>query len=53
MEKVKLSLEELEIESFAVAAEEERGTVNANEFAPTARTFQCPCIELTSPHVCG
>ena len=48
MQKVKLSLEELEIESFAVAAEEERGTVNANEFAPTARTFQCPCYESIS-----
>lgn len=53
MQKVKLSLEELSVESFEVAAEEARGTVNANEFAPTARTFQCPCIELTSPAQCG
>jgi hypothetical protein len=45
MEKVKLSLEQLAVESFAVAAEEERGTVNACEFAPTARTMQCPCYE--------
>jgi hypothetical protein len=53
MEKVKLSLDELAVESFAVAAEEERGTVNAAEFAPTARTFQCPCIEHTAPAECG
>lgn len=53
MEKVKLSLDELSVESFEMAAEDARGTVNANEFAPTARTFQCPCIELTSPAQCG
>ena len=53
MEKVKLSLEELAVESFGVDVEVERGTVNANEFAPTARTIQCPCIALTSPAVCG
>ena len=53
MEKVKLSLDELSVESFEMAAEEVRGTVNANEFAPTARTFQCPCVEHTSPHECG
>jgi hypothetical protein len=53
MNKVKLSVEELSVESFELAAEEARGTVNANEFAPTARTFQCPCIELTSPYQCG
>ena len=48
MEKEKLSVEELTVESFAVAADEARGTVNANEFAPTARTMQCPCIESVS-----
>ena len=53
MEKIKLSLEELAVESFGVDAEVERGTVNANEFAPTARTRECPCIALTSPAVCG
>jgi len=53
MEKVKLSLEELAVESFGVDVEAERGTVNAQEFAPTARTIQCPCIALTSPAVCG
>jgi hypothetical protein len=53
MEKVKLSVEELTVESFAVAAEESRGTVNANEFGPTARTIQCPCIEHTAPAECG
>jgi hypothetical protein len=53
MKKVKLNVEELAVESFGVDAEVERGTVNANEFAPTARTIQCPCIALTSPAVCG
>ena len=48
MEKMKLSLDELNVESFAVAAEDERGTVNAHEFAPTARTMQCPCYESIS-----
>lgn len=53
MEKVKLSVDELQVESFGVDVEQERGTVNANEFAPTARTRECPCIALTSPYVCG
>ncbi|HEX8906950.1 MAG TPA: hypothetical protein VF771_19015 [Longimicrobiaceae bacterium] len=53
MQKVKLSVEELTIESFEVAAEDALGTVNAQEAAPTARTFYCPCIELTSPYQCG
>jgi hypothetical protein len=53
MEKVKLSMNELEVESFEVAAEEASGTVNAFEFAPTGRTRDCPCIELTGPASCG
>jgi hypothetical protein len=53
MEKVKLSLEELAVESFSVEIEKARGTVNANEFKPTARTFECPCIEHTAPAECG
>ena len=53
MEKMKLSLEELAVESFGADVEVARGTVNANEFAPTARTMECPCIALTSPAVCG
>ena len=52
MEKVRLSLEELQVESFEVAAEEARGTVNANEFKPTARTMECPCIESISCFAC-
>jgi hypothetical protein len=53
MEKVKLSVEELSVESFSVEIEKARGTVNANEFKPTARTFECPCIEHTAPAECG
>jgi hypothetical protein len=53
MQKVKLNLDELVVESFGVEAEQARGTVNANEYAPTARTMECPCIALTSPAVCG
>jgi len=53
MEKMKLSVDELRVESFGVDVEQERGTVNAAEFAPTARTRECPCIALTSPAVCG
>ncbi len=53
MEKVKLSMSELEVESFEMAAEEAHGTVNAFEFAPTGRTRDCPCIELTGPASCG
>ena len=53
MEKVKLSVDELKVESFGVDVEQERGTVNAAEFAPTGRTRDCPCIALTSPFVCG
>jgi hypothetical protein len=53
MKKVSLNVDELAVESFGVDVEVERGTVNAAEFAPTARTRECPCIALTSPAVCG
>ena len=53
MEKVKLSVKELQVESFGVDVAQERGTVNANEFAPTGRTRDCPCIVLTAPVDCG
>jgi hypothetical protein len=53
MEKLKLSLDALSVESFEMVAEEARGTVNAHELAPTAPTFYCPCVEHTSPHECG
>lgn len=53
MKKVKLNVDELQVESFGVDVEQQLGTVNANEFAPTARTRECPCIALTSPYVCG
>ena len=52
MQKLKLDVEELAVESFGVEVEDIVGTVIANA-APTARTRECPCIELTSPHVCG
>lgn len=52
MQKLKLDVEELTVESFGVEAEDIVGTVIANA-APTGRTRDCPCIELTSPHVCG
>jgi hypothetical protein len=48
MDKVKLSVEQLRVESFAVAAEDARGTVNGNEFGPTVQTMNCPCdVTLT------
>jgi hypothetical protein len=47
MKKVKLSLEELSVESFNIEFEEDLGTVLAN-VAPTARTRECPCIESIS-----
>jgi hypothetical protein len=55
MDKVKLSVDELQVESFAIAAEDERGTVNANEVRPTAPTRDCPCdVTLTCvPVPCG
>jgi hypothetical protein len=46
MQKVKLSLEELNVESFRVESEEDLGTVL--NVAPTKRTFECPCIESIS-----
>jgi len=52
MQKLKLNMDELSVESFGVSIEEEVGTVLAN-IAPTGRTRDCPCIELTSPYVCG
>ena len=53
MEKVKLTVAELAVESFEMECEELRGTVAAYDFAPTARTKDCPCIELTGPASCG
>jgi hypothetical protein len=54
MSKVRLSTDELRIESFEIAAEDERGTVNANELAQTVQTMQCPCdVTLTCRTVCG
>jgi hypothetical protein len=47
MQKVKLSLDELAVESFEIDAEQEIGTVFAAE-APTARTRECPCYESIS-----
>lgn len=53
MEKVKLSLDELSVESFEMAAEDARGTVNAAELAPTSPTWGCPCdVTLTCRTVC-
>ena len=55
MNKVKLSVDELRVESFAIAAEDARGTVNANEIGPTGPTRACPCdVTLTCvPVPCG
>ena len=47
MKKVKLSLDELSVESFSIEFQEDLGTVLAN-VAPTARTRECPCIESIS-----
>ena len=47
MQKVKLNMDELNVESFSVEVEDTVGTVIAN-VAPTARTFQCPCYESIS-----
>ena len=52
MQKLKLDVEKLAVESFGVEIEDVVGTVLAN-IAPTARTRECPCIALTSPYVCG
>jgi hypothetical protein len=47
VKKLKLAVEELNVESFGMDVEEEIGTVIANA-APTARTRDCPCIESIS-----
>jgi hypothetical protein len=47
MKKVKLSLEELNVDSFSIEFVEDLGTVLAAE-APTKRTFECPCVESIS-----
>ncbi|WP_420129217.1 hypothetical protein [Longimicrobium sp.] len=47
MKKLKLTVEDLSVESFGIDVEEEMGTVMAAE-APTARTRDCPCIESIS-----
>ena len=52
MQKMKLVVDELAVESFGVEMEDVVGTVVAN-IAPTGRTRDCPCIVLTSPYVCG
>ncbi len=52
MQKMKLVVDELAVESFGVEMEDVVGTVVAN-IAPTGRTRDCPCIALTSPYVCG
>jgi hypothetical protein len=52
MQKMKLDVDKLAVESFGVEFEDVVGTVLAN-IAPTGRTRDCPCIELTSPYVCG
>jgi hypothetical protein len=51
MKKVKLSLDDLAVESFSIDVEAELGTILANE-APTARTRDCPCIESISCFAC-
>lgn len=52
MQKMKLNVDELAVESFGVQMEDVVGTVVAN-IAPTGQTRDCPCIALTSPYVCG
>jgi hypothetical protein len=51
MKKVKLSLDDLAVESFSIDVEEELGTILAHE-RPTARTRDCPCIESISCFAC-
>jgi hypothetical protein len=51
MKKVRLSLDELTVESFSIEADAALGTVIAAE-APTARTRDCPCIESISCFAC-
>ena len=53
MEKLKLSLETLAVETFEAAEEVYvDGTVKGYE-APTGRTRDCPCIVMTTPYLCG
>lgn len=62
MQKKKLSLDELAVESFSVAAEDGRGTVNGHlrptgpscygSCDATCRTIACPCIESVSCFAC-
>ena len=52
MQKLKLDADELTVESFGIEVEDVVGTVLAN-IAPTGRTRDCPCIELTGPASCG
>jgi hypothetical protein len=43
MKKVKLQIQELSVESFPTSrADEEPGTVQANEMAPTPPYYTCP-----------
>ena len=51
MKKVRLSLDELAVESFSIEVETDLGTIWAAE-APTARTRECPCIESISCFAC-
>lgn len=56
MKKMKLSMDELHVESFSIeAASAEAGTVKANEYTgkvftcdpscdPSCRTMACPCL---------
>jgi len=52
MQTVKLDVKKLDVESFGLELEDVVAAVLAGA-APTARTRECPCIELTSPAVCG
>jgi hypothetical protein len=62
MQKKKLALGELAVESFSVNAEEGRGTVNAHlrptgiscygSCDPTCRTGACVCLESVSCFAC-
>ena len=47
MQKTKLNLDQLDVESFNVTLDDIVEQVIANA-APTARTMQCPCYESIS-----
>ncbi|HEX5869873.1 MAG TPA: hypothetical protein VFY65_05650 [Longimicrobium sp.] len=52
MNKLRLNLDELSVETFeSTAVAEQRGTVEARELAPTARTI-CNTECVSSPCVC-